>query len=587
MFSDQKKTATYTVLVIFASFLIYLPTVRSGFIWDDIGLLTTPLTSGKDPYSFFFQGRIYYRPLLYLSLAVDFAIWHLNAFGYHLANIVFHSLNSLLVFQICRRLLANASFDRDLSSAGHSYSALDLSFVSALLFSVHPIHTESVAWISGRTDLLSTFFLLLAFLSFLIYEREEKVVSLGLSGLFFLFSLFSKENGTAFLGIIPLYGLIMRMPRKKVIRSSLFMGIIFLVYYVVFRRGSEIGALIATPGSEKAFFDSGLTFGKFIEILAMGTGYYFEKLLFPFGLNLLPPIPENPVFLFFFVLPFVLLVIFYFKRRKLEIFSLAWVFLALLPSFLIMYSKTAPPLAERYLYMPSVAFVILVGVVLGRIRKRKILPVAAFIVIFLLSAVTYDRLKDWKDDVTIWRVTAMQNPRSSLAQVNFASALIKTGDLVRAENALTKTLALDHLTVSRASLAYSLLGIIDLTRENFDKAETNLARAVDINERNNAGWYNLGLLYSRRADQASGRARKELLEKSNRFYGEAISRSPRYLGAIFRTAVNYLKLGDVKTARTCFVRVIDLDPQSKSAADAARFVKLIDSKNPILNSLLE
>ena len=183
----QNIFSIFAIIIIIASCLIYLQTLPSGFLWDDIHLISHPLRVGGNPYAFFFGGEVYYRPLIHLSMNFDYSIWHLNPVGYHITNVVLHTANSILVFFLCFYLFrfGFANLKDSPAELNNHIRVIATSLLAAVLFALHPIHTESVAWISGRTDVLTTFFFLLAFISYLTYENEGRPISLFLSGFFF------------------------------------------------------------------------------------------------------------------------------------------------------------------------------------------------------------------------------------------------------------------------------------------------------------------------------------------------------------------------------------------------------------------
>ena len=185
--SKKNIALALSVIIITASCLIYLPTLSSGFLWDDIQLISYPQRVGDNPYAFFFVGGVYYRPLIHLSMNFDYSIWHLNPVGYHITNVVLHTANSILVFFLCFYLFrfSFANLKDSPAELNNHIRVIATSLLAAVLFALHPIHTESVAWISGRTDILTTFFFLLAFISYLTYENEGRPISLFLSGFFF------------------------------------------------------------------------------------------------------------------------------------------------------------------------------------------------------------------------------------------------------------------------------------------------------------------------------------------------------------------------------------------------------------------
>ena len=95
------------VIIALSSFLMYVPTIKSGLIWDDVYITTSPLQAGKNPYSFFLGSGVYYRPFQHLSMLLDYGIWHLNPAGYHVTNIILHTINSLLVFLLGYHFMKN------------------------------------------------------------------------------------------------------------------------------------------------------------------------------------------------------------------------------------------------------------------------------------------------------------------------------------------------------------------------------------------------------------------------------------------------------------------------------------------------
>lgn len=147
--------------LISVSFLVYLNALRGGFVWDDMVLIvdnegirkwgcfwedfTRDFFDTTDDIIDFKYG--YYRPIISLSYMADYVLWGLNPWGFHLSNIIFHTICGILVY-----LIFNLLFD-------NRYTSL----AASLLFVCHPIHTESVTWISGRTDVVAAIFFLSAF----------------------------------------------------------------------------------------------------------------------------------------------------------------------------------------------------------------------------------------------------------------------------------------------------------------------------------------------------------------------------------------------------------------------------------------
>ena len=158
-----KNNLLVAVIIFIFSVLVYLPSVNNDFVWDDV------IEIQKEYHKFkknsFFQSLIpktstkknksYYRPFTRLSIYVDYNLWQNNSFGYHLSNIIFNAVSSVLVFFLFLMILKKFNIR----------ARENIALFSALLFTVHPMHVESVSWIAGRTDVLSSMFFLAAFVA--------------------------------------------------------------------------------------------------------------------------------------------------------------------------------------------------------------------------------------------------------------------------------------------------------------------------------------------------------------------------------------------------------------------------------------
>ncbi len=590
MKSTWKNILFLSTIIAASSVLIYMPTLKSGFIWDDLQLTASPFRMGRNVYSFFYGGGTYYRPFLHLSMAIDHSLWNLNPLGYHLTNVILQTLNSLLVFLTGFYFLKNRTLGLEAEGGEGNYfkNPLILSFAAAMLFALHPIHTESVAWISGRTDMLSTLFFLLAFLSYLIYEREGKGAALVLSSIFFLFSLFSKENAIAFIGVVFAYGFFTGMPRKKMALSLTALLFVTVVYFILRHGGG--GGVSSGSGPDEAFFNPGITVKGFLNALSMGTGYYMEKLLLPFELNLVPSIPENPIFFLFFLLPFVLGGILYSKGRRLEAFLIAWIIITLFPSLLILFvQRTAAPLGERYLYLPSVGFAVLLPVMIVKMKTRIFPLILLFGIVAVFALSTNDRLKDWRDNLTLWADTVQKSPDSANAHINYGQALLEKGEINRAKEEFLPLLKGKKLSFQQKSTLLLLLGKSELNMGNYDKSREYLLLSLDSDPKNVLAYNILGVLHMTLSESADITAEKsrEHLEQAIGYLQKAIDLAPKLTLPRFNMGLCYLKLDDLEKAKKCFYTVIELDPKGELSGQALQFLfvtELLKSKKTQDNS---
>src|SRR5687768_4126807 len=142
-------------VILFATLLAYIPAIQNGFVWDDLVYIQkNPLITTiniPEIFSTYYAGN--YHPLTILVHAIEFQFFQLNEKGYHIINILLHVVNTAMVFYVMKRYTENVF----------------ITLVIALLFGIHPLHVESVAWISELKDLLYTFFFLIGLWAYLRY----------------------------------------------------------------------------------------------------------------------------------------------------------------------------------------------------------------------------------------------------------------------------------------------------------------------------------------------------------------------------------------------------------------------------------
>ena len=254
-----KKPAVLSIVVIFSSLAIYINSLGGDFIWDDIEqIVENPAIKdiGNIP-SFFTSdlwrlisnptiGSYYYRPFFLLSLAVDYNLWKLNPFGYHISNLILHAISSFMVYLVGRRLFSNHM----------------AAFIGSMLFAVHPVHVESVAWVSGRTDPMAALFFLLSFYLYMLFKDGKGFTMLVFSLTTYLFSLLSKEIGITLPLLLLVYELSFKPqaePKHYRIKSLKVIGIYLIIslVYLYMRAlvlGEAIGEFSASPPLEKRIY---------------------------------------------------------------------------------------------------------------------------------------------------------------------------------------------------------------------------------------------------------------------------------------------------------------------------------------------
>ncbi len=311
------------------------------------------------------RGRQFYRPLTSLSYWLDFKLWGLNPAAFHLTNILLQAINSILLLFIFLRL--------GLGSVP--------SFAGALLFSVFPPHFENVAWISGRTDLLSFLLAALSALSFVAFLKKKRRTWLVLSAIFFLAGLLAKEN----IFLLPCLFLLVLWrtgTKAKDMLSVLYPFVVAAALWFFLRAMAFGHGAPALSGRSLPDFFSTL-------------GFYTARLVIPFGLTVSVdsgPVFANPGYMALGGLITALLAasLILVLDRKRRIAGAPLLFLAtilfMLPSLAVIFSSlTLSLVAWRFLYLPSAVFV--AG--LAHFNFRAVRPRAVACTLLGILAVAY------------------------------------------------------------------------------------------------------------------------------------------------------------------------------------------------------
>jgi tetratricopeptide (TPR) repeat protein len=490
--------AAAAVIPVVAGFFTYLPALSGGFVWDDLNALrqSETIQSAYDvivpPPSI---AKIYYRPLVFLSYLADSSVVGMaNPYWFHVASVALHLLNALLVF-----VLAGRWFSQDLIvRAG-----------GALLFAVFPTHVESVAWISGRSDVLMTTFLLLAVILYLNDRRWSDWV--GAASL--LLAMLAKETAIAGLILLPLLD---ALERRHTNLSRLWPPIAVTALYFLLRRvgiGTFFGGL---PQQE-----SSLALGS---DLLRALGFYFVQGVVPLSLQpYYAEVPQSPVYLMLGVLVPALLAATGLaivrgrgesNARIVLACLVAWFFLTLAPTLSVIARRSALNLvADRYLYAPAVASCLVwawairsVALRVGAQSAGAALAICTVALFF--GAQTRAYVPVWADDVSLWTEAARKAPDAALPNQELANALLKKDDIDDAEVAFRAALASAPDAESRVMI-YSNLG-------NLYRRKSQYARAVEVFRKgiaitpHPALFHNLGMTEMALAQRASMAGEKQL-----------------------------------------------------------------------------
>lgn len=418
----QLLTIAVSVLTVYiwALFADYLPI-------DDGGILQSIHSGTISLADLFLQGgKEYYRPLAILSLQGDFHLFGGKIAGYHLVNVMLHLCNAVLVYRLAMVFLQEEP------------SAPFYAFLAGLLFALHPINSEAVVWIACRPDLLCCFFSLLCLLTALRVEKYRNPTIFAALFLFCLCSLLSKEASIFLPFLVASYFILARktLGRRKTVTAVSALAFATVLYLTLRNGGLQIAnPTMLVPLDQDAVLNRSL-----IDAVA-AFGFYIRKLLYPFPLNFTIPEIDTRFYvgLFFAV---TALAVFLWKKDQALRAPMTFLTASLVPPIgAMLLLPIWVPYAERYLYLPSVAFSLCAVVLLRRFGKN-IPRSVAVICVLLLSLPTAFRVRLWAEPISFWEDTVAKAPKFATARLVLSSEYLKSGQYKKADDTLRQAVRL-------------------------------------------------------------------------------------------------------------------------------------------------
>jgi tetratricopeptide (TPR) repeat protein len=487
----------FSILIL--SVIVYAGCLKNGFVnWDDgknvfenPDIRNAGWLNIKKIFSSFYLGM--YQPLTTLSFLVDYKISALNPFQFHFTNLVFHLLNIWLVFILISKLTKNA------------IAAL----ITALFFAIHPLHAESVCWVSERKDVLYAFFYLASLITWIHFLKSNRKTKFYFLSLFlFLLSLFSKSAAVTLpvLMILTDYYMGIKPGFRQHINK-----IPFFILAIIFGIVSIISQQVTDPGSVSSINYSLLNrffFGMY------ALGFYIVNTLMPLKLSALHPFPAKIITLpalYYLASVFIaILIVLYFwlyrtqkvKREiKKELHFGIWFFLITL-SLIIFIPVGQAVVAERYTYLSYIGPFFILGwffsnLTLGKYFLKPLVKKGLWLLfvtlIFLFCIITNRRTAVWKDSMTLLTDIVSKYPNdAAVAYNNRSNELKPMGKYQEAMQDLNKAIA---ISPSYAD-AYSNRGLMNKDIGNFQQAVADLSKAISLNPKLYEAYYNRGLVYN-------------------------------------------------------------------------------------------
>ena len=597
----MKNKSTYTEKPIFAyipilissfSILLYLNTTHGKFVYDDFKIIVEncfikewkyfPKIFTKDYFTI--SGEMSYRPIVTISYFIDYAIWRLNPFGFHITNIILHTLNTVLFYLFLNAVIQNKK----------------IVLLSTLFFVTHLALLETVNCIGYREDLLSATFLLVSLIYFvksdtILYKKSDKrrfTLYYAISLLSYLCALFSKEMAITLPLLLLLFtifsgekiwpGILKRF--KGIYIGYIAVSLFYIIIRFIVFKNHELKAAYQPGG----FLVNTLTM---IKILAS----YIKLSFFPFNLNAdyVVPLVKTPlegafVLSITFLISILIILAILVKSRNMFACWMAWFFIMILPVMNIL--PIGNIMAERYLYIPVMGCCVAKGILIYRITDRTLSPraiplrriVQLVLVILMISGYGFSIIwknGDWRDEFTLWTKTILRSPNSHRAHCNLGNVYMESGLIEMAHMEYQTALNINPKNAhvhSNLGTVYSKKGIID-------KAFTEYKEAIRLDSDYAQPHNNLGNIYFNQGhiDQARAEYEEALrikpdyahahnglgsvydaigeLDKAMEEFKKSLYYDNRYIHAINNLGVNYAKRGLLIESIAEFKKAIKLD----------------------------
>jgi tetratricopeptide (TPR) repeat protein len=573
-----KAEAAVPWIVALATFLAFSGSLRNGFLnWDDpINFLQNPHFRGFGwanlRWMFTFSSRENYEPLSWLVYAATYVFWGLDPYGYHLAGILLHVLVATALYAATVRLLTLASPPQERGSgAVLRWSA----GIAALLYALHPLRVEAVAWISAQHHLLASFFFLVAVWSYLgaleAAQPRSRRRRLGTSLISYALSLLAFPIGVTLpIALLLLDGYLHRCRRDMASRLDFRSSLIRSLPFFFLAACGALAAIRARAGARFLIPIAQLGVKERVLEALFGVVLYLWKTFLPFGLSPYYPIPAKIVsgsFLLGVAFMALLTVAALAARRKRPAAIAVWAYFitALLP-VLGSTPGGSEIITDRYTYLSSFGFAALTAGVLARIwtqkgpRVRQAAGAVVGALLVTLACLTSRQLQFWHDSVSLWTRAAAVSPHVAFIHNNLGSALYESGSVTEAIPEFERAIAEQpNFAVSHYNLGVSLAGQ-GKTEEAIRQYEAVLQTHPDFAPAH----HDLGLALVKQGK----------ISEAIRRYDLALRLQPDFPEAQTDLALALVKQGKTDEAIGHLRRALELKPDFKPAQESLS--KLLD-----------
>ena len=582
---DNKITLRYLYLILFAAaFIVYANTFKNGYVLDDFSVIKENWVVKKGTegipiilktsyrYGYWSSADELYRPLSMVMFAIEWEIWPDNPKPGHIINVLLYAFICVLLFSTLRKILWRFT--------------VFLPFLATLIFTLHPIHTEVVANIKSRDELLSFFFLILTLRFAFNYVESLKIKWLILGLISYFLAFLSKESAIVFLAVIPLslYFFSTASLRKNMFYSAMMLipAVIFLTIRAkVLENQPDMAPvsmvdnlLVAAPDYLTKLATAIKILGKYIWLLVIP-----YPLVSDYSYNQIPIEGWSSLWV---LLSFIVLIamgvyaFIKFKSKSIISFSILFFFVTMsIYSNIIMMIGSS--FGERFLFVPSLAFCLILAWLLikifktpmensaikkvGELFKTYWTPFLVLLPVFLIySIITYSRNKEWESDLVRNTADVRKSPNSAHMRYYYGLVLMQEkamknrSEIIAPEylDSAIVNFSIAARIVPTFADAYDQIGLSYYRKNMNDSALKYYEIALKYNPTKSITYSNMGVIYFT----------NKQYDKALEVYEKAVKYDPAFADAWMNLGSTLGTLGKLNEAINAFKKCIEYKPEN-------------------------
>jgi len=413
------------IILLLLTAVCFSPIVKNEFVTFDDGLLirySYYVTNNDVPFTWIFNYNFtnpHYKPLVYMGWRIEYSLFGDNPLPFHMNNLLLHFLNTILVFFLALKILP-------LLKIQEKHQRF-FAFVLALLFALHPLHVESVAWASERKDVQYSLFFLLSWLAYIRHLENRKPLYMVLAILGYVATLLSKSMGITLVAVLALteWFYFRKIDKKMVLRLVPFV-LVFLggmYMYGMFTNFEEHAAgitskTILSQTEDRDFFADYPVLLKRILMISMRLVLWIVHIIIPLIVSVMYPREQiieffgKSILLFPLILAAILWLTWKWRNKKLLFaFGIAFFIITISPAIAISEKGSGVFLPDRYTYIPALGIYLAALALIMKIKVKKSVANLLILSYFLFIGVkSHAQVKVWRNSETLWNNTLKHFP---------------------------------------------------------------------------------------------------------------------------------------------------------------------------------